>query len=220
MIAFNLTIVSTWQAFANGMQSAFLNGGPRSIVWGFVVAGLCTLTVVLSLAEMASITPSVGAQYRWTAIYCPKFLPARFFSFIQGWLTVWAWIVSTTLLPYFTASQILGVVSLSHETYSMSSYHVALTGIAMMAIPVIANLYTLRILKSIEIFGAIWHFVALITILFVMGFLGQRNSATFVFFGDSAAASGWQNEGIRWCLGMLAAVLPLTGEPLESQRHE
>ena len=211
VVAFGITIVGTWEATANGIQPGFLNGGPSSIVWGFLVSGACTLTIVLSLAEMASITPSVGAQYRWTAIYCPSFLDKRFFSFIQGWLTVWAWNVSATLLPFFTGSQILGLVTFNHPDYVYKGWHALLIAYATILIPLIANLFARRLLKPIEIFGAVWHFISLVTIVVVLIALGGRNSASFVFTGNSGNISGWENGFVQWCLGMLTAVLPLTG---------
>ena len=210
-MAFGITGVGTWEALANGIQSGFLNGGPASIVWGFVLAGCGALTIVLSLAEMASITPSVGAQYRWTAIYCPSFLSPRFASFIQGWLTVWAWIVSTTLLPFFTGAQVLGLVSLSHPNYVYQGWHATLVGYGSILIPLVANLFARRLLKPIELFGVLWHFIALITISAVLIVLGGRNSAEFVFTGSSGGISGWENGFVQWNLGMLTAALPLTG---------
>ena len=161
---------------------------------------------------MASITPSVGAQYRWTAIYCPSFFSPRFSSFIQGWLTVWAWTVSSTLLPFFTGSQIPGLVSLSHPNYIFQGWHATLVGYASILVPLIANLFARRLLKPIEIFGALWHFIALITISAVLIALGGRNSAEFVFTGNSGGISGWESGFVQWCLGMLTAALPLTGE--------
>ena len=167
--------------------------------------------IVLSLAEMASITPVVGAQYRWTAIYCPSFFNKRFSSFIQGWLTVWAWNVSTTLLPFFTGAQILGLVYLSHPDYVYTAWHALLIGYASIIIPLVANLFARQVLKPIEYFGLAWHFLGFIVISAVLIALGGRNSAEFVFTGDSGGISGWTNPYVSWCLGMLAAALPLSG---------
>lgn len=32
--------------------------------------------------------PVVGAQYRWTALYAPRFMSPEFWSLIQGWSTL------------------------------------------------------------------------------------------------------------------------------------
>ena len=213
VVFFGITVVGTWEAFANGIATGFLNGGPAAMVWGFLLAGCGACTIVLSLAEMASITPVVGAQYRWTAIYCPSIFNKRFSSFIQGWLTVWAWNVSTTLLPFFTGAQILGLVFLSHPTYVYQGWHATLVGYATIVIPLVANLFARQLLKPIEYFGAFWHFMSLIVISVVLITRGGRNSAEFVFTADSGGISGWTNSYVSWNLGMLAAALPLTGKP-------
>ncbi|KAK5766193.1 hypothetical protein LTS12_003677 [Elasticomyces elasticus] len=144
-IAFSILLVCSWEATAGGFQAGLFNGGPAALVWGFAVAGPGTLMIVLSLAEMASITPSVGAQYRWTAIYCPSFLDKRFWSFLQGWLTVFAWIASSTIPPFFC-----------------------------------------------------------------------RNSARYIFTADSGGVSGWESPPVAWCIGLLSAVFPLTGDEVKN----
>ena len=85
-------------------------------------------------------------------------------------------------------------------------------GICFHLIPLVANLFARQLLKPIEIFGALWHFIALIVISAVLIALGGRNSAEFVFTGDSGGVSGWTNGFVSWNLGMLAAALPLTGK--------
>lgn len=69
VIAFGITLQASWESTINGVVNGLTNGGPSSLVWGFLVAGPGTAMIVLSLAEMASITPSVGAQYRYPVLY-------------------------------------------------------------------------------------------------------------------------------------------------------
>ena len=50
-------------AVAVSFQAGLLNGGPTSLVWGMLLSWVGITAVAASLAEMASINPSVGAQY-------------------------------------------------------------------------------------------------------------------------------------------------------------
>jgi choline transport protein len=77
-----------------------LNGGPASLLYGTIFAGLGSTAIAMSLAEMASMyvlssvlrsflanqlllrDPTVGAQYRWSAKFAPKY--PRFFGLLQG----------------------------------------------------------------------------------------------------------------------------------------
>jgi amino acid transporter len=55
----------------SGFQHGLLNGGPASLVWGMLFSIVGTMSLALSLAEMASICPIAGAQYHWTALFAP-----------------------------------------------------------------------------------------------------------------------------------------------------
>lgn len=55
MIAFGITLASSWEGVGGGFQAGLLNGGPACLVWGYLLAGPGTAMIVLSLAEMASV---------------------------------------------------------------------------------------------------------------------------------------------------------------------
>lgn len=48
-------MMCTWEAVFFANTVAMLNGGPPTMVWGFVYAFLGALTTAASLAEMVSI---------------------------------------------------------------------------------------------------------------------------------------------------------------------
>jgi choline transport protein len=62
-VAFNAVLQASWSAVAVSFQAGLLNGGPTSLVWGMLLSWVGTTAVAASLAEMASMNPSVGAQY-------------------------------------------------------------------------------------------------------------------------------------------------------------
>ena len=61
-VAFNAVLQASWSAVAVSFQAGLLNGGPTSLVWGMLLSWIGTTAVAASLAEMASINPTVGAQ--------------------------------------------------------------------------------------------------------------------------------------------------------------
>lgn len=61
-VAFNAVLSASWSAVAVSFQAGLLNGGPTSLVWGMLLAWVGTTALAASLAEMASINPTVGAQ--------------------------------------------------------------------------------------------------------------------------------------------------------------
>lgn len=175
------------------------------------MAGAGAWCVVRSLANMARQEPYIGAQYRWTKMYCPPGLQPLFWSHFQGWLVTWAWIVSAAVLPYYTASQILGVATLFYPDYVSQGWHIYFVAVAFMIVPILANLYARGALKWIELVGGACHLVAYIVVTAVLWAAAPMNTTDFVFRQPSDVPTGWTDPTIRTMLGMQATLLPLTG---------
>lgn len=77
-INFSFLLQCSWEAATVTFQLSLANGGPASIAYGSVFSGIGTTLIALSIAEMASMDPTVGAQYRWSAAFAPKY--NRFFG--------------------------------------------------------------------------------------------------------------------------------------------
>ncbi|KAK5733498.1 hypothetical protein LTR17_009615 [Elasticomyces elasticus] len=207
---FGIVVVSTWEAYSNTAVISLSNGGPRSSIIGVFVAGVGAWCIVRSLSSMAKKEPYIGAQYRWTKMYCPAGLQPLFWSHLQGWFVTWAWIVSAAVLPFFTGSQILGIVTLFYPTYIMEGWHVYFVAVAFMIIPILANLYARSALKWIELVGGGCHLIAYVVITAVLWAAAPTNTTGFVFSQPSEVPTGWTNPTVRILLGMQATLLPLT----------
>lgn len=208
---FGIVVVSTWEAYSNTAVISLSNGGPKSSIVGVFVAGFGAWCIVRALSNMAKREPHIGAQYRWTKMYCPLGLQPLFWSHIQGWLVTWAWIVSAAVLPYYTASQILGISTLFHPEYISQGWHVYFVAAAFMIIPIMANVYARGALKWIELVGGVCHLVAYIVITAVLWAAAPTNTTSFVFSQPSDVSTGWSNSAVRTMLGMQATLLPLSG---------
>jgi choline transport protein len=61
MVAFGLTLQSSWEAIAISFQASLFNGGPISLVWGMLIVGLGSSALAASLGEMASMFVCVSS---------------------------------------------------------------------------------------------------------------------------------------------------------------
>lgn len=63
---FGLTsvVMFTWQAILGTAVFSLINGGRGGSVYTFLATWILTIPVVASMAEMASIAPTSGGQYR------------------------------------------------------------------------------------------------------------------------------------------------------------
>ncbi|KAF2467217.1 amino acid transporter [Lindgomyces ingoldianus] len=208
-INFGFILQCSWEAAAVTFQFSLSNGGPASIVYGSIFAGIGTSLVAISLAEMASMDPTVGAQYRWSAAFAPKF--NRFFGLMQGWITVFAWICSCTSNPALISNVVVGLAIFNNPEYTPQRWHVTLIMWAITIFPFLGNFWFRKLLNPLEAVGAICHVVFFIVSIITLVVLAQRSSVDFVFKTLTNDVSGWTNPAVAWGIGLLTVTYPLTG---------
>jgi len=55
VLGMSATVLCTWEATSALFAGAYLNGGPASVVYGYIVSVLGTLCIAGSMAEMAAM---------------------------------------------------------------------------------------------------------------------------------------------------------------------
>lgn len=58
MLGLAFAILNSWTALGASMSLALPSGGPSSVVWGLIVAGVCNLCLAASMAEFLSAYPT------------------------------------------------------------------------------------------------------------------------------------------------------------------
>ena len=58
MLGLAFAILNSWTALAASLSLALPSGGPSSVIWGLVTAGICNLCLAASLAEFLSAFPT------------------------------------------------------------------------------------------------------------------------------------------------------------------
>lgn len=210
-VAFGLTLLSSWEAVGISFGAGLLNGGPTALAWGMLIASVGATTIALSLAEMASITPVVGAQYRWSGLYAPRFMTPAFWSLIQGWLTTFAWIAFLTATVYPCAAMTQGLIGLNNPTYIPERWHITLIMWAFLTLIIALNIYARTVLVGIELIGGVLHVVFFIATTVALAVMAPKSSASFVFTESFFGQSGWSNQSIQWFLGLLTSTAVLSG---------
>ncbi len=181
-------------------------------MYGAILAWIGTTALAASLAEMASITPVVGAQYRWTSLYAPpRFMTPAFWGLLQGWITVFGWIATCATPAFLIGTQIEGLLILNDSTYTPKGWHGTLLAWGVLFLPVVCNIFARRLLGPIEIIGGITHIGFLIVWVIVLVVMAPKSTASYVFTISTSDLSGWNNDGVSWNIGLLTAVFPLGG---------
>ncbi|OKL59910.1 hypothetical protein UA08_04916 [Talaromyces atroroseus] len=209
ILALSVTLLSSWEGMANTISSALLNGGPSSLVWGGLLSLTGTMALASSLAEMASICPIAGAQYHWTALFAPPSI-RPFVTWMQGWVTVFAWQAATTSIFFLVSKQIQGLIVLNYPTYGDSRWQGTLIMWAATAFSFAFNVWGIRILPLIQLFGGIFHVVLFIALSVPLILLAPRSTPDFVF-ATVLNEGGWNSNGVSWCLGLLTVTYCFIG---------
>lgn len=96
------------------LRSPWLKWHPCTHIFGF-----SHLHLYWNLTRLAFSTPVVGAQYRWSALYAPRgFGSPAFWSLLQGWITVFAWMALCAQVCFLEGTVIQGLIALNNpDTY-------------------------------------------------------------------------------------------------------
>lgn len=82
--AFSFSIISVLTGITTLYNTGLRFGGPISLVYGWLIAGVFTMFVGLSMGEICSSYPTSGGLYYWSAkLAGPKWAP--FASWMTGW---------------------------------------------------------------------------------------------------------------------------------------
>ncbi|KAL4924005.1 putative GABA permease [Aspergillus undulatus] len=208
-LAFSATLLATWESAGGSIQAGLANGGPAGIVYGIILSTVGNVAIACSLAELASIHPTAGAQYHWSFFLASR--GRRFISFFQGWVTVFSWSALVCIAPFFIGNQIQGMVKLAHPDYEMERWRGTLLMWAVALIPIIINVFARRVLGGIEVAAGIMHVVFLPVTIAVFVILAPRNPNSFVWETFVTGLVGWKNPGASFSIGLLGVITPLAG---------
>ncbi|KAI1455326.1 putative choline transport protein [Annulohypoxylon moriforme] len=209
IFGFSCCILATWETALALFQEAFVNGGPAALAWGFPIAWMCSLSVYLCLAEMASIAPISGGQYFWVAILAPRKYK-RFCGYLTGWLTSLAWIATLAVGSIFTGTMIQGLIILNYPDYEPHNYHGAFLAWAVIAVSIFVNTVIAGLLPILEGVILLIHVLGFIAILITLVYLSPHGTAHDVFFRPLNEGN-WPTQGLSYCVGFIGNVATFVG---------
>ncbi|KAL4925282.1 putative GABA permease [Aspergillus undulatus] len=210
ILSMTVILMATWEALSSTIVSGLVSGGPVSLVYGFLLAILGSLATAASLGELASMYPTAGGQYHFTAKLAPERVK-NILSWAVGWIGTFGWIAFAASAPFLAATMIQGLVVLHDETCGIVRWQGTLIYWALVGLGTAINIWGARFFSIVERVSLVIHIGAFIANFIVMWACAPaKHSVEFVFttFQDS---SGWSSSGIAWSIGMLSSCYVLTG---------
>ncbi|OBT51789.1 hypothetical protein VE04_09993 [Pseudogymnoascus sp. 24MN13] len=193
MLGLCFAILNSWPVLAAALSLALSSGGPSSVIWGLITAGVCNLSLAASLAEFLSAYPTAGGQYHWVVVISwKKWVPIL--SWVTGWINVSGWIAHVAGVGLLGSQLISGVISLVNPEYVPQPWHQFLIyiGYNVVACP-------LLVLTGFAVIAVT-----------VLACASPNYSPPDFVFREFINETGWP-DGIAWLLGLLQAGLGLTG---------
>jgi choline transport protein len=210
MLGLAFAILNSWTALSSSLSLALPSGGPTSVIWGLVTAGVCNMCLAASLAEFLSAYPTAGGQYHWVQVIAwPRWRPLL--SYITGWINTGGWIALVATGGLLGSQLVVGVIGLMNPDYSPAPWHQFLIYIGYNTFAFLVNAFLTSALNIFNKAAITWSIAgfAIICITILACASPNYNSGDLVFrtFTNS---TGWP-DGIAWLLGLLQGGLGLTG---------
>jgi choline transport protein len=150
MFAFSSCLLGTWEGISLTLISALQSGGPASLMYGFLLAWLGTLSNVASLAEISSIYPTAGGQYHWTYHLSPPSI-RTFTSYIVGWIGFTGLTAAGASVAFITGVQVQGLIILCHPDFEPRAWIVVVAFWVVVLLAGLINIFGVRLLPLFNI---------------------------------------------------------------------
>lgn len=175
-------------------------GGPAEMAFGWPLVTLFTLTVALSMAELASWQPTSGAMYHWASSLGGKG---------WGWFTAWFNIAGNlTLLAavdYGCAQFVTPLLGLDATTRNLLIvYAVILFSHALI------NHTGIRLVAWLNSFSVTVHIIGVLVIVGALLIFAPKQPVSFFFARITSNAQGWPYWW-AFIIGLLQAQWTFTG---------
>ncbi|EGP84260.1 uncharacterized protein MYCGRDRAFT_95525 [Zymoseptoria tritici IPO323] len=180
------------------------------LFWSTILAYTGQLFIVLSIAEMSSMVPLGGGQYRFVSAFAPpKF--ERMLSYITGWICSVGWQTRFTAHCYIIANMGQALIDLQARPTGTGTWFFHLTVIAVAILLSCFNAFAAGHLSIAEGVFAICHVFVLVPILASLWVLADKGDFHYIFFKLTDNGGGWPYTGLSACVGQLTSMFIMLG---------
>lgn len=99
---------------------------------------------------------------------------------------------------------------LNYPDYKSERWHGTLLMWAVLVINFAINVYAIKLLPMIQVFGGIAHVAFFVMLIVPLVLLSPRSTADFVF--TTVLSEGGWSEAVSWCIGLLTVTYCFLGE--------
>ena len=221
--AISFTIISILAGCLTSYFVAFERGGPVAVTWGWLLIGLMSTIIALSMAEIASAYPTAGGLYYWASK-----LGSPGWGWATGWFNLIGQVAVTAAIGYGLATFATILFDYWFEyTTRMNDWFGASANFSIyvmyaicLTLAVLINLLDIRITSGLNMISAWWHMIGVAFIVGVLIIVPDQHQSLSYVFTETVNASGYGNGTTSWSnpamwfvfgLGLLMAQYTITG---------
>ena len=198
--ALSFSIISILTGAVTLYQHGLVMGGPAEMAFGWPLVALFTMTVALSMAELASAVPTSGAMYHWACR-----LGGRGWGWFTAWFNIAGQLAAIAGIDYGAALFVTPLVGLPLTSSGILSVYAAI-----LLSHAVINHFGIRLVAWLNDLSVTVHVVGVVAIVGALFVLAPKQPLTFFFLRTTSNAEGWPYWS-AFIVGLLQAQWTFTG---------
>lgn len=175
-------------------------GGPAEMAFGWPLVTFFTLTVAMSMAELASALPTSGAMYHWSSM-----LGGKGWGWFTAWFNLAGNIAMLAGVDYGCAQFVTPLIGLDASTKNLLIVYAAI-----LISHALLNHYGIRLIARLNDLSVVIHIIGVAAIVGALLLFAPKQPATFFFEPITSNPAGWPYWW-AFILGLLQAQWTFTG---------
>jgi amino acid transporter len=210
--AISFTIISILAGCLTSYYIAFGQGGPIAVTWGWLLVGLMSTIVALSMAEIASAFPTAGGLYYWASK-----LGSPAWGWFTGWFNLIGQVAVTAAIGYGLATFGTALLNFWFD-YPNTKEYIFLLYLIFLAAALVINLMNVSFTALLNTISAYWHMAGVVFIVLVLAVVPDNHQSFGYVFGETVNATGFGGDKTTgfvfiyvFLTGLLMAQYTITG---------
>jgi amino acid permease (GABA permease) len=206
--AVSFTIISILSGCLTLYLFGMNTGGPAVIIWGWPIVGIMVVLVGLAMAEIASVYPTAGGLYYWSAKLGGKSGPA--WSWFTGWFNLLGQVAVTAGIDFglaFFATAFLNLVG----GYPADPPHTILVYAVVLFLHGLLNTFGVRLVALLNDISVWWHLIGVVVIVGALAIIPAHHQSVSFVFTKFVNNTGIDIPIYVFLIGLLLAQYTFTG---------
>src|SRR5437762_4024531 len=198
--ALSFSIISILTGAVTLYQHGLTLGGPAEMAFGWPLVAVFTMTVALSMAELASAVPTSGAMYHWAC-----HLGGNAWGWFTAWFNIAGQLAAIAGIDYGAALFVTPLIGLPMTTTSILAVY---AGILLSH--GLINHFGIRLVARLNDFSVTVHVIGVLAIVAALFLVAPKQPLAFFFVRTTSNPQGWPYWW-AFVVGLLQAQWTFTG---------